>query len=339
MADTSFHFCIHGAGGLGSVIGGYLANAGHRATLIARPKHVDAIRKDGLRITGTRGEFCIRKNLQAVTHPSEVEGDIDYYILLTKAKGTAAALADAKVLVERVRNATTLQNGIHQEEALYQIFSKDQVFGASIMEAGVLVEPGLARNHMTVPTTAYFGELEGGVSERTEDIAAALRGADLGAKAVEDIIHVKWEKLVQVGGASAWAASTMPGKPELDFGDGLSVKEGAEHYATIAKELLTVYHAMGYKPQNFYAPVSQLKEIDALDFDAAVEHCLALGKRLSSQGRGVRTSMHEDVLAGRKTEVDEVLAPLKAAAERLGVAAPTFIGAYRVIKTLDHYLS
>ena len=48
-------WCILGAGGLGSVIGGYLAKAGEEVTLIGRPAHMQAIRERGLRITGLRG--------------------------------------------------------------------------------------------------------------------------------------------------------------------------------------------------------------------------------------------------------------------------------------------
>jgi len=47
--------------------------------------------------------------------------------------------------------------------------------------------------------------------------------------------------------------------------------------------------------------------------------------------------MHEDVLAGRISEVEEVIGPLIAAAVRLGVPVPTVIGAYRTIRTLDHF--
>ncbi len=51
--------CILGAGGLGSVLGGYLAQAGVDVTLIGRPAHMPAIAQSGLRISGIRGEFVI----------------------------------------------------------------------------------------------------------------------------------------------------------------------------------------------------------------------------------------------------------------------------------------
>lgn len=296
---------------------------------------MDAIEANGLKVTG-REDFVVRNNLSCVTHPDQVDGDIDLYILLTKQKSMAAALDDASILLERIGTALTLQNGVGKEARLVETFGADRVIGGSIMEGGTLIEPGLVNNHVTSEITAYFGELNGGSSDRTETIAAAFCDAGLDAKSTEDIQHVLWEKVVQVGGASAWGASTLPGNPELDFGSGLSYPEGAAHYVTIAKELLAIYRELGYQPQNFFAPVSFLKQIDAMSFDEAVKHCLGVGEMLNS-GRGVRTSMHEDLLAGRKTEVDAVILPLVEQAKRLGVDAPTLLGAYRVIKTLDNY--
>lgn len=338
MTQQPLHVCIHGAGGLGSAIGGYLARSGHRVSLIARPAHVAAIQQHGLKISGVRGDLTIRENLFAMEHPGQVEGPIDYYILLTKAKGSNQALADAKVLAGNTACAMSLQNGVGKEASLQAVFGADKVIGASIMEAAFLAAPGQIRNNMTVPVTAYFGELEGGESERTRIFAEAMTNAGLGSKSVPDIQHVLWEKIVQVGGASAWTASSLVGNPKLDFGDGLSVRENAEHYVTIAKEFLAVYRALGYTPQNFYAPVSWLREMDAATFEEAAAIALGKGQHFIKTGqRGVRTSMHEDVLAGRKSEADEVIGPLIEMAAKLQIPIPTALGAYRVIKTLDHF--
>lgn len=332
------HFCIHGAGGLGSVIGAFLSRAGHRVTLIARRPHVEAVRAGGLRLEGVRANFVARDNLYAVEMPDEVEGDIDYYILLTKAKGTAQALADAAMLVERTAAAVSLQNGIGKEDRLIQAFGRERVIGGSIMEGATLLGPGHALNHMAVPITAYFGELAGGESDRTRGIAEALDTAGLGSRSTSDIKHVLWEKLVQVGGASSWGASTLGGVPRLDFADGMVQRSGAVQYVKIVKELLAIYRALGYAPQNFFAPVSRLREIDAAGFDDAVETAMTLGRSFLNGKRPVRTSMHDDLVAGRRMEVEEVLGPLAAAAESHGVEAPTFLGAYRVLTTLNAYL-
>lgn len=331
------HFCIHGAGGLGSLIGGFLARDGHRVTLIGRGAHVDAINKNGLNVDGVRAKFNV-KEISAVTTPDQVEGDIDFYILLTKGKGTKQALADAACLVERTSAALSLQNGVNKEKYMVDCFGEKKVIGGSIMEGANMRGPADILNHMSVPITAYFGELKGGQTDRTRAIAEALDHSGLGARSVDDIQHVLWEKVIQVGSASVWSASSLAAIPRLDFADGLGVRESAEHLVQISKEMLAIYKALGYTPQNFYAPVSRLKEIDADNFEDAVDAYMVLGKRFLDGSRPLRTSMHDDIVAGRKMEVDEVLGPIVDAGRRLNVPMPTFLAAYRVLKTLNVYL-
>ncbi|MGR9091536.1 MAG: ketopantoate reductase family protein [Gammaproteobacteria bacterium] len=338
--NRPLHICIHGAGGLGSLIGGYLANAGIDTTLIARPAHVERIAANGLQISGTRGDIIVREHLTAVTHPDQVDGDIDYYILLTKVKDAAGALSDAAPIADRIDCALSLQNGIGKEAALIDCFGPGKVIGGSIIEGATLAALGHVRHHVTVPVTAYFGEFNGARNDRCERLADSFTRAGLGARACEDIHHVLWEKVVQVGGASAWSTSTLSGMPALDYWDGLACAEGAAHYIQIAKELLAVYGALGYGPQNFFAPLSRLQEIAAMNAEDAATMMGTLASERQVEGRPpVRTSMHGDVLAGRKTEVDIILRPLIDAAAEHSVPIPTALAAYRVIKTLDTYLS
>ncbi|MGH8009234.1 MAG: ketopantoate reductase family protein, partial [Candidatus Binatia bacterium] len=121
--------------------------------------------------------------------------------------------------------------------------------------------------------------------------------------------------------------------------DGMQVREGAEHYVQLSKELLSVYKGLGYTPQNFFAPISRLKEVDAAGFDEAVALVMEFGRKLREQGMRARTSMHDDVLRRRKTEVDFILKPFLEKAEMLGIAIPTVKAAYRTIKTQDQYLT
>ena len=340
MSKQGLHFCVHGAGGLGSVIGGYLALAGIDTTLISRPAHVNAINTNGLSISGTRGSHTVSDRLTAVTHPRAIDRDIDFYILLTKVKDSAAALSDAAVLAPKIKCSLTLQNGLGKEAHLIEAFGADKVIGGSIIEGGTLIAPGAVHNHVTVPTTAYFGELDGTVTERTKKIAEVFTLAGLGAQAVPNIEHVIWEKAVQVGGASIWSASTLLGSPNLDYWDGLAVEEGASHYVVIANELLAVYDALGFEPQNFFAPLSKLKEIKSMNPDDAVNIMTGLGRERQVDGREpVRTSMHGDLLNGRRTEIDVIIKPIIDAAVQHSIPVPTVTGAYRVIKTIEAYLS
>ncbi len=329
-------FVILGAGGLGSVIGGYLAKAGEDVTLICRPAHADAINKNGLKISGVRGDHRVRENLSAVTSPDAAQGEFDHLIVLVKGKDTETALAQAEALKTRCKNVFSLQNGIGKEERLRAWAGRDKVIGASTIEGGTLHEPGVVSNPLTTPTTAWFGELDGGISPRTDALAEAFTRSGLVARSVPNIMQVLWEKLVQIGTASGWSVTTLGLR--LHFQDGLLIRQGAEHYVALAKDMLRVYGAMGYTPQNFYAPMSQFKELNELDFEGGVAMMMKLGERLQQQGMRGRTSMHEDVIRGKKTEVDFLLKPFLDKAQELGLQVPVLETAYRIIKTQDAYL-
>lgn len=331
---------VLGAGGLGSVIGGYLAEAGVDVTLICRPAHADAINKNGLHIIGQRGEHLVKENLRAVATADDAEGHFDYMMLAVKSKDTATALAGAKSLIDRTDTFFSVQNNIVKETELAEWCGDPaKVMGASTIEGGYLVEPGKVNNHMTVETTAYFGELDGTISPRVEAMTEAFNKGGLPTKSVTYIQQVLWEKLTQIANASTYAVSTLAGNQELDFVHGLVVREGAEHYVAIARELLSVYTALGYEPQNFYAPISRLKQIHEIkDDEEAVQTMLAMGKQLQDSGYKGTTSMHDDVLRGRKTEADYIIKPFIDKAPELGLEVPTITACYRIIKVLDAYL-
>jgi 2-dehydropantoate 2-reductase len=308
-------------------------------TLIGRPAHVQAIREKGLHITGARGEFHIQEHLTAVSHPQEATGSFDYLILVVKGKDSETALQEADSLRPRIQAVFSLQNSIVKDDVLRRWIGPDKVIGAMTIEGATLVDPGHIHNHMTIPVTAYFGEIDGAITPRVEQITAAFQQAGLGSRAVENIVQVEWEKLTQIATASGWSVTTLAAIPDLTFVDGMQVREGAEHYVQLSKELLSVYKALGYTPQNFFAPVSRLKEVDALGFEEAVAVLMEFGRKLREQGMRARTSMHDDVLRRRKTEVDFILKPFLEKAETLGLNIPTVKAAYRTIKTLDHYLA
>ena len=179
--------CVLGAGGLGSVIGGWLAESGVSVMLVARAPHAEAIRARGLAIRGIRGDCVVRRNLEAVTTPGEARGEFDALILAVKAKDTESALASAAPLLARTRAALSLQNTLCKEDALAAHLGAERVIGASTTEAGTLVEPGVVQHVGTAPTAFYFGELDGKPSARVAALVDAFNKAGFGAREAADI--------------------------------------------------------------------------------------------------------------------------------------------------------
>lgn len=326
--------CILGAGGLGCVFGGGLAESGVDVTLVARPQHVAAIRERGLRISGISGDRVVTEHLRAVPDAHDVEGDVDYLVLLVKAKDTERALADAAALRERVAVALSFQNTVVKEEALSAWLGGDRVIGASTTEAGTLVGPGEVRHTATAPTSCYFGELDGRASERVGTLVDVFTGAGFASAATDEIAHVEWEKLLQISVMAGWSASAM-GAYGGSVAEGLGVREAAEHYVQLATELLAVYRAMGYEPCDFFAPFSSFRRFEASTFDEAVEQAMELGANMRERGVIGRPSLHDDLLRGNETEVDYCLGAFLGEADKRGVAVPTARATYRIVKTLE----
>jgi len=330
--------CVLGAGGLGSVLGARLAEAGVEVTLVARPAHAAAIEARGLTLTGIRGESVVTGNLAAVSDPGDAAGDFDYLLVTVKAKDTDAALTAAASLRDRSATVLSLQNTVCKEDELAAWAGVDRVIGASTIEGGTLVEPGVVRHTATAPTTAYFGELDGTDTARVADLVGAFDKAGFASRAVTDIRHVEWEKLLQISVVASWSASTL-GALGGSVAQGLLVRESAEHYVQLATELLAVYRALGYEPVDYYAPFSRFRELDAWTFDGAVEQMTALGRSMDEQGLHGRVSLHDDLLRGRTTELDFCVGAYLAEADRLGLRVPTVRAAYRIAKAQEHWLT
>ncbi len=334
-------FIICGAGGLGSVLGGFLAKAGEDVTLVGRPAHMDAIKAQGLKISGIYGEQLITENLTPITHPDQAQGEFDYMILLTKSKDSDTALAEAACLRGRVKTLFSLQNGIGKEQRLQQWDRAEMVIGASTIEGGVLLEPGHAMAGLTTPVTAYFGELDGGITPRIEALTDAFTRAGFGTRSVEDINQVLWEKLMQIGTASGWSVTTL-GMP-LVFAQGLAIRAGGEAYVALARDFLKIYKAMGYAPQNYYAPMGQFKEFDSLSFEEAVDMMMKVGemfaRRAGESGeKEGRTSMHQDLVRRRQMEVEQILKPYVDKAAELDIDTPILQQVYRIAAVQNHLL-
>jgi 2-dehydropantoate 2-reductase len=330
---------ILGAGGLGSVVGGWLAESGVEVALLARPAHAEAIRARGLEIRGIRGERCVRRHLEAHASPDEVQGRLDFLIVAVKAKDTDAALAGLGGLRERIGAVLSLQNALGKDEVLAAHFGRERTVGAATTESGTLTGPGRVQHVGTAPTSFYFGELGGAPSERVAALVDAFNKAGFGAKAAADIRHVEWEKLLQIASICAFSVSALGTMPGGSVAEAFAVREAAEHYVAIARELLAVYRGMGYAPQDFFAPYSRFCELERETDAQATLATQALGRRMLDAGVVGRPSLHVDLMRGRLTEAEFCLAPFLAEADRLGIAVPTVRACWRIIRTLEQMLA
>src|ERR1051325_4896357 len=118
---------VMAAGGVGGYFGARLAAAGHDVTFFARGAHLDAIRRNGLKIESANGDLHL-KNLNATDDPAAA-GPADFVLFAVKLWDTEHAAEQLRPLVRPHTRVVTVQNGVDSVERLTPILGPEAVVG------------------------------------------------------------------------------------------------------------------------------------------------------------------------------------------------------------------
>ena len=199
---------VVGAGGIGAIYGAALAKAGADVVFVARGAHLAAIRENGLRIEGDRGESYIRP-ANATDDPAAI-GAVDYALVCVKLWDIESAGAHIRPIVGPDSTVVTLQNGVDAHERLAAILGPASIMGGTAFITGSIVAPGVVRQTGTYFQIA-FGEVGGGISRRGERLRDLCEAAGLEVNLSADILVPLWEKfLVLVPLANVNALTRLP---------------------------------------------------------------------------------------------------------------------------------
>ena len=192
MGEWKPTVAVVGAGAMGCLFGGLLAEGGLDVTLIdVWQAHVDRINGDGLRMLGYGGDRSIP--VRATTDPSDLEA-VDVLFVQCKAPYTKEAVRRVLHLLREDSVAISFQNGLGNEENIGEVTGMARVMGGVTAQGAAVEGPGAVRNFGDLPT--HIGEMSGGVSERSRRIASAFDRAGLQTSAVPDIRQAIWKKLL-----------------------------------------------------------------------------------------------------------------------------------------------
>lgn len=190
-------FIVFGAGAVGGVVGGRLAQSGHDVVLIARGPHLATIQANGLRIESPTGDAVV--DVEAVGTPSEIDWrDGDVVLLGVKSQDTDGALdALCAALPHDLHRlpVACLQNGIENERRALRRFPN--VYGIHVMLPADHLEPGIVQARSDPITGAVnIGRYPTGVDGVTDEIAAAFRASTLLSDPTPDVMAQKCAKLL-----------------------------------------------------------------------------------------------------------------------------------------------
>ena len=187
-------FVVYGAGAVGGVVGGRLAQYGHDVVLIARGPHRDAIAARGLRVDSPDGSVTLP--LPVHTGPADLEWTGGEIVLLgMKSQDTAAALDALAAVAPDETPVVCLQNGVANEREALRRFAN--VYGICVMCPATHLEPGVVMAH-SAPISALLdaGRYPVGTDEVCDEVAAALRASTMESVVRPDIMRWKHTKLL-----------------------------------------------------------------------------------------------------------------------------------------------
>jgi 2-dehydropantoate 2-reductase len=293
MSDP--HVVIAGAGAMGCLFGGLLAERGLRVTLLARrEEHVAAIRERGLLIVGEGGERHV-----PIGAATSVDGlpPADIVLVQCKANATRAISATVAPLMRKGSLAVSFQNGLGHEEIMADALGAEAVLGGLTSLGATLEGPGVVRNYASLPTVV--GELRGGLSARAERLAALMTAHGIPTRASDEILAEKWRKLML-----NVAMSATSGLTGLTIGGVASLPALSSVARRAMDEAAAVAEACG---------VSLPQETRYAIFDGI----------LASGAARNKTSMRRDIEAGRPSEVEAIYLSVIERGRTKGIATPT----------------
>ncbi len=191
---------IFGTGAVGAYFGGRLAQAGEEVIFIARGKHLQAIKDNGLKIDSINGDFIVQP-VQATDNPEEV-GIVDMVLVGVKAWQVSDAAVAMKPMVGPQTFVLPLQNGVEAPSQLAAVLGQEHVLGGLCGLISYIAEPGHICHAGTDPFIR-FGELDNRPSDRVEWLRKAFeRTSGITVNIPADIHVAMWQKFVLI---SAWS--------------------------------------------------------------------------------------------------------------------------------------
>jgi len=294
---------IMGAGALGSYVGAFLAKEGENVTLVDMwPEHVEAIQKQGLRASGSQGDFTVPVRAIHLTEAQGIREQFDYVFISVKSYDTEWATHFIRRYVKPDGFFVSLQN-CWNDPIIGGIVGHERQVGciASHIEVA-LWEPGHVMRGGAVGRDSghhvfRVGEQDGRITSRVENVAQLLGCID-GAYATDNLWGERWSKLCQ--NSMGNAISAMSGLGSQDMAQDPRCRLIRIH---LAKEGAQVGLAMGLNVVDMQGrPASMWADADRGDVFEELDDYL------SNRGGRVNwlASMAQDVKKGRRSEIDHM---------------------------------
>jgi 2-dehydropantoate 2-reductase len=295
---------VVGAGAVGGYFGGLLARAGAPVTMIGRAGFVQAVNENGLFLDTL--QFQERVRVAASTELGAVR-DSDVVLFCVKTTDTAATSRELAPLLSANCTLISMQNGVDNVEQI-RASSKIDAVPAVVYVAASVPEPG------TVKHVGRGDLVIGPRGDRSERLASLFKRGAVPCRIADNIEGELWTKFV-------WncALNAISALGQAKYGQIAASADARKVVETVVQEVLLVARAAGIQPPGLEDP------------SAAIAGAL----KIASQMGEALSSTAQDMLRGKRTEIDSLNGYIARRGAQLSVATPVNQALYALVKLFE----
>lgn len=296
---------IIGPGALGCLFAGFLSKTQEVIILDKNPKRAQFISEQGIRLEGISGNWQAKVSVTA--NPGTIK-EIDLVLICVKSYDTKQALNQVKSLVGENTLVLTLQNGLGNIEVIGEVVGQDKVIGAVTNQGATLLSDGYIRHAGKGETV--IGRIDGKIPVQLKEIREIFNKSGLETRISRDIKGLIWSKLIINVGINALTAITRLNNGKLVEFEGT---------ARILRDAVTEAVKIAKKKRIKLIYDDPLAKVEAV--------CEATAINVSS--------MLQDILKKKKTEIDFINGVVVRQGQSLGIATPVNSVLVNLVKTIE----
>jgi 2-dehydropantoate 2-reductase len=298
------NIAVIGAGAVGGYFGGLLARAGADVTMIGRQGFVDAVTQNGLLLDTLQFQVTVR--VKASTEISAARG-ADIVLFCVKTTGNATTARELASVLSNGTLVVSLQNGVDNVEQI-RAAANLEVLPAVVYVAASVPEPGKVKHDGR-------GDLAiGPRSEKTERLAALFTRANIACRISDNIAGELWTKLI-------WncALNAISALGHVTYGQIAANTDAWRVVESLVEEVLAVARALDIHPPELEDPKT----------------AIAGALKIATQMPGALSSTAQDMLRGKRTEIDSLNGYISRRGAELGVPTPVNHALYALVKLAE----
>jgi 2-dehydropantoate 2-reductase len=304
LTDSWPRIAVVGAGAVGGYFGGMLARAGAPVVFIGRPGFVDAVKRDGLFLDTV--QFQERVKAEASTDFAAVSR-AELVLFCVKTTDTAETARELAKVVAPDTIIVSMQNGVDNAEQI-QAASGLRALPAAVYVAASVPASG------TVKHVGRGDLVLGPLNEATEKLASVFNRAGVPCRISENLAGELWTKLV-------WncALNALSALGKVTYGEILASSDAKQLLEAVVHEVLAVAKAAGVQPAGLEDP----------------KVALAGAYKVAEQMAATRSSTAQDMMRGKKTEIDSLNGFIVRKSRELNIPTPVNHALFTLVKLAE----